>query len=220
MVVHTLMMSTSAAEERRQRILAKSEERLRKLEAINRYGNSSDIPPMAPVASPAPPNLIQKPRDEPTPSPPLTTTTVNNRSSMFSTITSALNMMNSFGSSSKTKSTPEVTKDTVLVDKQHVLILILGIFVGLLYSFYISSESNFFFLVYFTSIVCILTSRYYMMQMKHRSNALITTAMLSGFRPDLMKQLILVYTLVCDAWVIFAFYFVSFCLTHVVCSLF
>jgi len=212
----------SAAEERRQRILANSEARLAKLRDTNRYENSSDIPPMAPVASLAPAELLQKPKDEPTPPPaPLRTTTVdNNQSSFFSTITSATKLMNSFTSLSKPKSTPEVTKEMLIVDKQHILVLILGIFVGLLYSFYISSQSNFFFLVYFTSSICILTSRYYMMQMKHRTNALITTAMLSGFRPDLMKNLILVYTLVCDAWVIFAFYFVSFCLTHVVCSLF
>jgi hypothetical protein len=56
--------------------------------------------------------------------------------------------------------------------------------------------------------------------MKHRTNILITTVMLSGFQPELMKKFILIYTLVCDAWVIFAFYFVSFCLTHVICSLF
>ena len=51
-------------------------------------------------------------------------------------------------------------------------------------------------------------------------NMLITTAMMSGFKPELMKSLLLVYTLVCDAWVLFAFYFVSFSLTYVVCSLF
>jgi hypothetical protein len=211
----TLMMSTP--EERRQRILANSEARLAKLRDANRYDN---LPDMAPVASPAPANLLKKTNDEPTPVITPTVNNNNNQTSIFSTITSAMNMMNSFTSSSKTKSIPEVTEEMLVVDKQHILVLILGIFVGLLYSFYISSHSNFFFLVYFTSTICILTSRYYMMQMKHRTNALITTAMLSGFRPELMKKFILVYTLVCDGWVIFAFYFVSFCLTHVMCSLF
>jgi hypothetical protein len=209
------------AEQRRQRILANSESRLAKLRDTNRNEIASDIPPMAPVASIAPANLLQKPKEQLIPSPPATTSTVkNNPSSIFSTISSATNMMNSFASSSKTKSTPEVTKETILIDQQHLLVLILGILVGLLYSFYISSQSNFFFLVYFTCSTCILTSRYYMMKMKHRTNILITTAMLSGFQPELMKKLILVYTLICDAWVIFAFYFVSFCLTHVICSLF
>jgi len=205
-------------EERRQRILANSELRLAKLRDANRNAESSNIPSMAPVSSPAPPNLLQKSENES--KPPVTTTINNQQPSFFSTITSATNMMNSFTSSSKTKATPENTKETMIVDKQHILVLILGILVGLLYSFYISSESNFFFLVYFTCCIGILTSRYYTMQMKHRTNILITTAMLSGFQPELMKKLILLYTLICDAWVIFAFYFVSFCLTHVICSLF
>jgi hypothetical protein len=204
----------STAEERRQRILANSELRLAKLRDANRSDTS---PEMAPVSVLAPTHLLKKTEDEQVPV--QTTPIVNNKQSLFSTITSATNMMSSF-TSSKPKATLEVTKETILIDQQHILVLILGIFVGLLYAFYISSQSNFFFLVYFTSSICILTSRYYMMQMKHRTNMLITTAMLSGFKPELMKKLILVYTLVCDAWVIFAFYFVSFCLTHVICSLF
>jgi len=210
----------TAAEERRQRILANSELRLAKLRDADRNARTTDIPPMAPISSPAPTTLLQKPKEEPNP------TIVNNQpqqsssSSLFSTITSATNMMNSFKSSSKTKVTPEITKEILIVDKQHILVLILGIFVGLLYSFYISSQSNFFFLVYFTTCICILTSRYYTMQMKHRTNILITTAMLSGFQPELMKKLILVYTLICDAWIIFAFYFVPFCSTRAICSLF
>jgi hypothetical protein len=210
-------MST-IAEERRKRILANSELRLAKLRDTDRNGRTSDIPPMAPISTPAPITLLQKPNS----------TVVNNQppppqeqqSSFFSTITSATNMMNFFQSSSKTKATLEITKEILIVDKQHILVLILGIFVGLLYSFYIPSQSNFFFLVYFTTCICILTSRYYSMQMKHRTNILITTAMLSGFQPELMKKLILLYTLICDSWVIFAFYFVPFCSTRAICSLF
>ena len=205
------------AEERRQRILANSEKRLARLRDVDRSTSPSEIPPMAPVSVPAPEKLLQKPKQEEvsSSSPPVST----NPTSLFSTITSATNMMNKFSSATKSKQTPEVTKEMLLVDKQHILILILGIFVGFLYAFYLSSQSNFFFLVYFTCIICVLTSRYYQMQMKHRTNMFITTAMLSGFKPELMKKLILIYTLVCDAWVIFAFYFVSFCLTHVLCSL-
>lgn len=215
-------MSTPA-EERRQRILANSELRLKKLQDVNR-NQVPNIPPMAPVSTPAPAIFLQKPKDEPfvpvINTPPQPTSSSSPVSSFFSTITSATSMMNKFTSSSKTKLTPEVTKETLIVDKQHILVLILGIFVGLLYSFYISSQSNFFFLVYFTATICVLTSRYYIMKMKHRTNVLITTAMLSGFQPELMKIFILIYTLICDAWVLFAFYFVSFSLTHVVCSLF
>jgi hypothetical protein len=211
-------MST-IAEERRKRILANSELRLAKLRDTDRNGRTSDIPPMAPISTPAPTTLLQKPNstvanNQPPPLP------QEQQSSFFSTITSATNMMNSFQSSSKTKATLEITKEILIVDKQHILVLILGIFVGLLYSFYISSQSNFFFLVYFTTCICILTSRYYSMQMKHRTNILITTAMLSGFQPELMKKLILLYTLICDSWVIFAFYFVTFCSTRAICSLF
>jgi len=206
------------AEERRQRILANSESRLEKLRYANRNIGPSDVSPMAPVSSEAPANLLQKSKEKTVP--PVINDQSPPPSSIFSTITSVTNMMNSFSSSSTTQPTVEVTKETVIVDKQHILVLILGILVGLLYSFYISSQSNLFFLVYSTSSIAILTSRYYIMQMKHRTNVFITTAMLSGFRPELMKKLVLVYTLMCDAWVIFAFYFVSFCLTHVICSLF
>ncbi|CAF1138033.1 unnamed protein product [Adineta steineri] len=214
-----------SAEERRQRILAGSEKRLAKLRDANRSEMPSDIPPMLPVSVPAPPDLLKK-SEEVTSSSPIISQTNNNQqsssswSSLFSTITSATSMMNIFSSLLKPKTAPENTKEMILLDKQHILVFILGIFVGLLYSFYISSQSNFFFLIYFTCSTCILTSRYYMMQMKHRTNILITTAMLSGFKPELMKYASLVYTLICDAWVIFAFYFVSFCLTHVICSLF
>ncbi|UJR08262.1 hypothetical protein I4U23_012535 [Adineta vaga] len=212
-------------EERRQRILAKSEARLAKLREVNRSENPTEVPPMAPVSVEAPVELLKKSEGLKSSSPPTMPSVNNNRSSsssssIFSTIASATKMMNTLTSSSKTKSTSEVTKEMILVDKQHILVLILGILVSLLYSFYISSQSNFFFLVYFTSCICILTSRYYMMNMKHRSNILITTAMVSGFKPELMKNVLLIYTLVCDAWIIFAFYFVSFSLTHVGCSLF
>ena len=212
----------SAAEERRQRILANSQLRLKKLEAVNRDGRSPDAPPMAPVSKPAPVTLLQKSNDESTTPSPATRNDPSLISTVFSSVTSLTNMINSFGSvvASKSKATtPEVTRETVLVDKQHILLIILGIFVALLYSLHVSSQSNLFFLVYFTVCTGILTSRYYFMQMKHRTNVLITTAMLSGFRPDLMKTLILIYTLLCDAWVIFSFYFVSFCLTHVICAL-
>ncbi|CAF1198339.1 unnamed protein product [Rotaria sordida] len=214
------------AEERRQRILANSESRLAKLRHINQHDNSSDIPPMASISSPAPHELLRKPNEEFNSS---INSSVNNNqsqqtsssSSLFSTITTATNMLNSFTSSSTTTTkTVENTKEMIVIDKQHILMFILGIIVGILYSFYISIESNFFFLVFFTCCICILTSRYYSMQMKHRTNVLITTAMLSGFKPDFMQKLSLVYTLVCDAWIIFAFYFVSFCLTYVVCSSF
>ncbi|CAF4403452.1 unnamed protein product [Rotaria sp. Silwood2] len=212
------------AEERRQRILANATARLDKLRQVNRDENSSDTPPMVSVSSPAPVELLRKPNEES--SPPIISIADNNQSqqtasSLFSTITSAMNICNSFTSSSSTATTTlENTKEMIIVDKQHILVFILGILVGLLYSFYISAQSNFFFLVFFTCCVCILTSRYYTMQMKHRTNILITTAMLSGFKPDLMKNLSLVYTLTYHTWIIFAFYFVSFCLTHVICSLF
>ena len=205
----------SAAEERRQRILRNAELRLAKLQDANK---SETAPPMAPVSTPAPVHLIKKPVEESHPPQTIQTNQPPSTSSLFSTITSAKTMLDSFTSSSKTKVTPEITKETIEIDQQHILVLILGIFVGLLYSFYISSQSNFFFLIYFTCTICILTSRYYVMKMKHRTNVLITTAMLSGFKPELMKKLILGYTLLCDAWVIFAVYFVSFCLTRVICS--
>lgn len=220
--VDELTMSLSAAEERRQRILANSQARLEKLREVTRSEQPQDVPPMAPISSPAPASLLTKRNDEPTPAP-----RVENDpsliSSLFSSVTSLTNMVNSFtsaaASKNKTTTTPEATRDILLVDKQHILLIILGILVSLLYAFYISSQSNLFFAVYFTSCIGILTSRYYFMQMKHRTNIFITTAMLSGFRPELMKTLLLVYTLVCDAWVIFSFYFVSFCLTHVICAL-
>ncbi|CAF0915335.1 unnamed protein product [Adineta ricciae] len=212
----------STAEERRQRILANSQARLAKLRDVTLNEDAAKIQPMAPVSEEAPVELLQRTDEILRSTPPLQTTASKQQSSsssIFSTIASATNMMNTFTSSSQTKPTPEITKDTILVDKQHLLVLVLGILVNLLYSFYISSQSNFFFLVYFTACTCILTSRYYMMDMKHRTNVLITTAMMSGFKPELMKKVVLIYTLVCDAWVIFAFYFVSFSLTHVICSL-
>lgn len=211
----------SAAEERRQRILANSQARLKKLEAVNREGRSPDAPQMAPVSSPAPATLLQKSNDEPIPPPPATANEPSLISTVLSSVTSATNMINSIGSaaSKSQASTAEVTRETLLVDKQHILLIILGIFVALLYSFHLSSQSNLFFLVYFTVCTGILTWRYYFMQMKHRTNVFISTAMLSGFRPDLMKTLLFVYTLFCDAWVIFSFYFVPFCFTHVICAL-
>lgn len=223
-VSQSFILAMLTAEERRQRILERGATRLQKLRDVNRSDDTSDLSPMAPVSSLAPANLLQKPLETPEPTvintpPPLPSSSSSSGSSLLSTITSATNMMNKFTSSSKPQSTPEVTKETILIDKQHILILILGILVGILYSFYLSSQSNFFFLIYFTTTACLLTSRYYMMEMKQRSNVLITTAMLSGWRPDLMKQFLLIYTLLVDAWIIFALYFGSFCLTHVICSL-
>ena len=215
-------MSATEAEQRRQRILANSEARLAKLREAPRDETAPAPPPMAPVSVLAPAELLQKSEDRSNlpPTTPVTTGVQPASSSIFSTIASATNMMNKFTSVSKGKATPEITEETILVDKQHLLVLLLGVLVSVLYSFYLSSHSNFFFLVYFTCCTCILTSRYYVMRMKHRTNVLITTAMMSGFKPALMKNVILIYTLVCDAWVIFAFYFVSFSLTHVACSLF
>ncbi|CAF1250217.1 unnamed protein product [Rotaria sp. Silwood1] len=207
------------AEERRQRILANSESRLAKLREINRNENLSDSSPIVSVSSQAPDELLRKPNEEI--NSPTISMANNNQSqqtpsaspsSLFSTIASATNMLNSFtSSSSSTTTTLENTKEMIIVDKQHFLVFILGIIVRLLYSFYISVQSNFFFFVFFTCCVCILTSRYYMMEMKHRTNILITTAMLSGFKPDFMKIISLVYTLAYDAWIIFALYLVSFC---------
>ncbi|CAF4933820.1 unnamed protein product [Rotaria sp. Silwood1] len=214
------------AEERRQRILANSESRLAKLRQINRNENLSDSSPIVSVSSQAPDELLRKPNEEIN-SPIISmvnnnqsqqTSSASSSSSLVSTITSVTNMLNSFtSSSSSTTTTLENTKEMIIVDKQHFVVFILGIIVRLLYSFYISVQSNFFFFVFFTCCVCILTSRYYMMEMKHRTNILITTAMLSGFKPDFMKIISLVYTLAYDAWIIFALYLVSFCLTHVIC---
>jgi hypothetical protein len=215
------------AEQRRQRILANTESRLAKLRYINESEKSPTIPPMAPVSTPAPVELLQKSEEELRSF--TTTSTTNNNpqqqqpvslSSLFSTVTSATNMISSLTSASKPKSVPENTKEMVIMDKQYISVIILGVIIGILYAFYLSSQSNFFFIMYFTCCLCILTSRYYFMKMKHRTNVLISTLVLSGFKPELVKQLVLVYTLAFDAWVIFAVYFVSFCLTHVLCSLF
>ncbi|CAF5200599.1 unnamed protein product, partial [Rotaria magnacalcarata] len=176
-----------------------------------------------PVSSEAPEQLLKRPNGQ------LNTPIISpankdqpQRASLFSMITSGMNFINSFSAASPTASTTKIenTKEMVTIDKQHVLVIILGMIVALLYLFYISAQSNFFFIIYFTCCICILTSRYYMMEMKHRTNVLITTAMLSGFKPELMKKISFLYTLVCDAWIMFALYFVSFCLTYVVYSLF
>lgn len=210
---------SSAAEERRQRILANAEKRLAKLRDVERSEIASELPPMAPVSIPAPTALLQKPKDEPIP---VSTSAVSSTpTSLLSTITSATTMFSSLTSTMKPKEQPpEVTREMLAMDNQHLLTCLLGVFVGLLYAFYLSSHSNFFFMVYFTAVICILTSRYYLLKMKHRTNVLLSTAMLSGFRPDLMKQLVFIYTIVYDAWIVFALYFVSFCFTHVFCSLF
>ena len=208
-------------EERRQRILAKSEERLAKLRQLHRDEKSSDLPPPAPISMPAPDELLTKSNVESLPH--MISTSHHNQvqqtssSSFLSTFTSIINMFSSFTTSSTV--TTKNIEQMIEFDKQHILVFTLGILIGTLYSFYISAQSNFFFLVFFTCCICILTLRYYIMQMELRTNILITTAMLSGFQPKLMKTLGLIYTLVYDSWIIFAFYFVSFCLTHIVCAL-
>lgn len=201
------------AEERRQRILANSEKRLAKLRDVERNVEALDF---APVSAPAPEELLVKPPEEPV----LRTTSSN--SSILSSLTSVTSMFNSLKSAAQGKqtATPEITREILMVDRQHLLVFLLGVFVGLLYAFYLSAHSNLFFVVFFTALICLLTSRYYFMKIKHRTNVFLSTAMLSGFRPDLMKQLIFVYTLICDSWIIFSFYFVAFCLTHVFSSLF
>ena len=209
-------------EERRQRILANQELRLAKLRQINASEQPSDIPPMAPVSTTAPEYLLKKVDGTPAPQVPIVRPTPNppSSSTLISSISSATSMMSSFSSLSTAKATVEVTNETITVDQQHILIAILGMITAFLYAFHLSSDSNAFFVIYVTCYLCICTSRYVFMQMKHRNNVVINTLMLSGFKPQLVKKLILVYTLVCDAWVLFAFYFVPFCLTHVLCSLF
>lgn len=208
-------------EERRQRILEKSQARLDKLRAINRGESPDDTLPIAPVSTEAPEELLRPSQQEVNATVQPVTPTQPESTSLLSAILSATNFINSFTSSSSTSTVKvENTTEMVTIDKQHAFILIIGILVGLLYLFYIPAYSNLFFVVYFTSCICILTLRYYMMKMKHHTNALITTAMLSGFKPELMKNISLIYTLLYDAWIMFALYFVSFCLTHVICSLF
>ncbi|CAF3076619.1 unnamed protein product [Rotaria socialis] len=213
----------STPEERRQRIIANGELRLARLREINRGETPVESPPLLPVSSEAPDELLKRPQNQlNTPSVSPANRDQPKQASLFSMITSGINFINSLSAGSPTTSTTKIenTKEMVTIDKQHVLVIILGMIVSLLYSFYISAQSNFFFIVYFTCCICILTSRYYMMEMKHRTNVLITTAMLSGFKPELMKKISLLYTLVYDAWIMFALYFVSFCLTHVIYSLF
>ncbi|CAF0991589.1 unnamed protein product [Adineta ricciae] len=126
----------STAEERRQRILANSQARLAKLRDVTLNEDAVQIPPMAPVSEEAPAELLKRTDESLRSTPPLQTTASKEQSSssssIFSTIASATNMMNTFASSSQTKSTPEITKDTILVDKQHLLVLVLGILVNLL----------------------------------------------------------------------------------------
>lgn len=205
-------------EERRQRILAKSADRLAKIRDANR---SEKVDYIAPVSTPAPEELLNK-TDQVSASinPAQPFPSEQPSSSLFSSINSAMNMFNSFSSPPSSSKKPiENTREMILVDKQHLFIFMLGILVRLVYAFYISTQANLFFLVFATCCIGLLTSRYYIMQMKHRTNILITTAMLSGFKPEIMKKVVLIYTLVYDGWIIFSFYFVPFCLTHVVCSL-
>ena len=209
-----------SAEERRQRILANKENRLAKLRQVTESERPADAPPMAPIAEPAPIALIQKSPGSTPVSAPVAPVREQAASSLFSTISSTASMFSSIASSIKGKPVVENTKELLIVDQQHLFVFVLGLVISVLYSFYISPDSNLFFHVFFTCCLCILTSRYAHMQMKHRTNPLISTLMLSGFRPTLVKRFVLVYTLVCDAWILFAFYFVAFCLTHACFSLF
>jgi hypothetical protein len=216
-------------EERRQRILANTEARLAKLRLINQTENCQDLPPMAPVSVLAPEELLIKPNSS------VDSSSMNSSiihrteheteavpsSSLFATISSATNVINSLSSlSPKTKPSVENTDETRIVDLQHIFVFVLGLIMAIAYSFYVSPQSNLFFHVYFTCCLCLLTSRYFFKQMKHRTNILISTLMLSGFRPAFVKKGVLIYTLIADAWIIFAFYFVSFCFTCALCSLF
>ena len=202
----------STPEERRQRILANSEARLAKLRHVTLTENTTVTEPMAPISKQAPAVLLKK-------SPEIEQPRLSSSDSSSSPFSSLISLMNFFSPSPK-KPTVENSKDFEMIDRQHLFVCLLGIIVSILYSFYIAPDSNLFFHLYLLCTIGLLTLRYAFMQMKHRTNVIISTIMLSGFKPSLVKKGVLIYTLLVDAWIIFALYFVSFCFTYALLSLF
>lgn len=213
----------STPEERRQKILANSEARLAKLRKINESENPVEKPPMAPVSEEAPTEFLIK-NVETEQAPTITEVKVENKRdqsawSLLSTISMISNLLGSF-SSSKSKPTTEDLQVQQKVDQQNLLVIVLGLFVSILYSFYVEHDSKLFFHILLLCCIGLSTLRYGYLNVKHRSNLLFSTLMLSGFRPVLVKGMAFIYTIIVDCWEIFSLYFVSFCLSLVLFSIF
>ena len=136
-------MSFEECEERRRKILANAELRLAKIRQINRSENLDNISSMAPISSLAPDDLLRKSNEQIVSS--IDSNVYDNQleqTSLFSTFLSAINMFSPFTTSSPSSSkvTTENTKEMVEIDKQHILMFILGILVELIYDFYISAK--------------------------------------------------------------------------------
>ncbi|CAF0790788.1 unnamed protein product [Didymodactylos carnosus] len=192
-------MSTSTkidqkAKERRDKILATAEERLarvRRLQGNESYRQADDNqtqPPASHITTPTTPISVQKPRIEQQPEEPMetyrsVTHSSDSGSSLFSSLLSLASTTSSL-TMNTASTTDENSSEKLETDKQNAFLCLLALSVRLLYSISSLVPKNLFSLTFILFCLLIIPYRYMYKQYKQKSNIVISTIILSGFRPN------------------------------------